>query len=308
MKFVLIGSVGQVTNKLLKKFVKEGIKPIVITRSETNAQIIKQMGGIPAIGNINDLDFLIRVFKNADSVFLLSAINHFSKYYKNEMNNQINNMIEAIIQSNVQNIVYLSCIGAHKPGIGLIDFHYKNEQLLLKKLNDRKHLSLVRASKFYDNFSVNLPNIKYENKIYSFFDTAKQHSLVDLNKISDLVYNLMVYSPNEKIHIEYAETERITAAEIVKILSINLKTLQLIEWVKISNEKAINSLIDLGMDDLISIELVEALSAERHDDVHEDIFSCHIPSKGYSFAEFVRSTLKPNYDSLNDISNNQSPQ
>ena len=72
MKAVLFGSTGNVAKPLAIKLAKDGIETVVITRSENKSDEIKSFGAIPAIGDIDDKEFLLNTLKGADSVFVIS--------------------------------------------------------------------------------------------------------------------------------------------------------------------------------------------------------------------------------------------
>lgn len=298
MKYVLLGSTGHVSKALTEKFVKEGITPTVVTRSEENAKVIRELKAIPAIGDVDDVEFLTNTFKDADSVFIVSAVSYFVTDFMEKSYKQMNIVIKAIIDSNVQNVVYLSSIGAHKNEVGLMRFHHINEELMKEKLTNVKNLSIIRAAKFYANFDINLPTIKGSNQIFSFYDTEKKHSLVDLRMIADIAFRLMTNPPKENIHLEYAETERLTTSEIANEITKGLNLSKPLEWIKISNKDSIDGLVNIGMNRETITELIESLSSTRHDDLHEDIFKHPVAKNSYPFSEFVSTIYKSKFDNM----------
>ena len=70
---VLFRSTGNVVKPLAIKLAKDGVETVVITRSSDKADEIKSFGAIPAIGDINDKEFLLKTLKGADFLFVLSA-------------------------------------------------------------------------------------------------------------------------------------------------------------------------------------------------------------------------------------------
>ena len=63
MRAVLFGSTGNVAKPLAIKLAKDGVETVVITRSSQKADEIKSFGAIPAIGDINDKEFLLKTLK-----------------------------------------------------------------------------------------------------------------------------------------------------------------------------------------------------------------------------------------------------
>ena len=144
---------------------------------------------------------------------------------------------DVILQSKVPNVVYLSAIGTHKPGIGGLELHYYNEQILKDKLsNSLNNLTIVKPSKFYSNLLLNWPEIE-NGEIISFLDKEKIHSYVSLDDIANVISEIIENPLNDKLKTIYIESDRITVPELTKLYAKVFNKPEL-KWNSIPIEKA----------------------------------------------------------------------
>ena len=73
MKIVITGSLGNIGKPLTKLLIAKGHQVIVISSKPERMQEIKELGAIPAIGTIQDVEFLAETFTGADAVYLMEA-------------------------------------------------------------------------------------------------------------------------------------------------------------------------------------------------------------------------------------------
>lgn len=299
MGVVLLGSTGKVNQALIKKLVSDGVETTVVTRSAQKVADIEALGAKAAVGTIDDGDFLTASFKGADAAFIVSAVDYFTDKFYEETYAQMDTIIKSILASDIQNIVYLSSLGAHTVNSGLLKFHYNNELKMKEKLAGLNSVSFVRPGKFYANFLTNLPDIKATGDIHIFYDDVKPHSLASMEDIADTVAQLLEHpSPNEKFGVHYVESERLTTSQIRDIFAkaLNLPNLK---WITIPNQAAVDLFVSYGMNRQTVTDLISALSADLHDELHEDLFKTDkvVPTK-YPLSEYAANVLKPAYDKL----------
>ncbi|GMM44157.1 hypothetical protein DAPK24_007320 [Pichia kluyveri] len=122
MKAVIFGSTGNVAKPLSIKLAKDGVETVALTCSADKSQEIKGFGAIPAIGDIDDGEFLLNTFEGANCIFVNSPLPYTQPNIVELINKQMELITETILQSKVPNVVYLSAVGAHKPGIGGLEF------------------------------------------------------------------------------------------------------------------------------------------------------------------------------------------
>ncbi|RZK98912.1 MAG: NAD-dependent epimerase/dehydratase family protein, partial [Pedobacter sp.] len=73
MNIVLTGSLGNIGKPLTKLLINKGYRVTVISSKPERIQAIEALGAIPAIGTIQDEDFLVATFSGADVVYLMEA-------------------------------------------------------------------------------------------------------------------------------------------------------------------------------------------------------------------------------------------
>ena len=299
MKAVIFGSTGNVSKPLATKLAKDGVETVLITRSANKADEIKAFGAIPAVGDINDGEFLLNTLKGADSVFVLSAIPFTMSNIVKESNKQMEYIAETILQSKVPNVVYLSSIGAHRPGIGGLEFHYYNEQILKNKLNGvLNSLTFVRPAKFYSNLLVNLNDAK-KGTVYSFLDTEKVHSYVSLDDMADIISDIMEHPPTDKLKVINIESERITISQIRDLFAKVFNNPEL-KWEYSPVENTVNAMVQFGLKRDSVDAIFESLAPPLHDEFHEDFFHGKTETvKGNRTVEdYIKNELKPIYDAI----------
>ncbi|GMM44159.1 hypothetical protein DAPK24_007340 [Pichia kluyveri] len=278
MKAVIFGSTGNVSKQLATKLAKDGVETVVITRSANKVEEIKAFGAIPAVGDINDEEFLLSTLKGADSVFVLIPLPLAVANFFKVINKQMELIVDVILKFKVPNVVYLSSIGAHKPGIGGLDFHYYNEQILKNKLNGvLNSLTIVRPSRFYTGLLVNLPEIE-KGEINSFLDKEKVHSYVSLDDMADIISDIIEHPPKRGKDDEtisktiYVESDRITVHELTKLYAKVFDKPDL-KWNFISIDKAAEEMAKHGFNKDTISSIFTSLSPSSHDELHSELYS-----------------------------------
>ena len=128
------------------------------------------MGGIPAIGRIQDVDFLIKTFEDQDAVYcMLPPFDYFGDKnlsYKKEALTIASNYSKAIMQTGIEKVVHLSSVSAEKSKeTGLLVFHNIVEKVL-KKLPSTISITHIRP-------------VSFDYNLYSFMDMIKGKGFLD---------------------------------------------------------------------------------------------------------------------------------
>lgn len=299
MKAVLFGSTGNVTRPLTAKLVKAGVETIVITRSEAKVAEISAAGATPAVGDIDDKAFLLETLKGANVVFVISALPFTVPNIVEKSTEQMANVAEVILEAGVPNVVYLSALGAHKPGLGGLEFHYNNEQLFRKKFINLNSVVFVRPAKFYSNLIMNLSDVK-KGTVYSFLDPEKVHSYVSLEDIAEVIADVIENPPtDEKFKVINVESDRITIPELTALFATTFNQPDL-KWVLVSIDDAADAMEKMGCDRGTVVSILTSLTPPLHDDIHEELFSDNIPvvHGTHKLPEYVRDVLLPIYNSM----------
>ena len=69
MKYVVLGSLGNISKPLAEKLIAAGHEVTIVSSSAERAQEITALGAKAAIGGIEDTAFLTKTFTGADAVY-----------------------------------------------------------------------------------------------------------------------------------------------------------------------------------------------------------------------------------------------
>src|SRR5690606_18777839 len=121
MNITLTGSLGHIGKPLTRALCHNGHQVTVISSNAQRAMDITSLGATPAIGTIEDVDFLTESFKGADAVYTMIPPNDYFNYaldliaYYRRIGRHYK---QAIKDAGVKKVVNLSSIGAHLSRIG----------------------------------------------------------------------------------------------------------------------------------------------------------------------------------------------
>ncbi|SFW85722.1 NAD(P)H-binding protein [Chitinophaga sancti] len=269
MKIVLTGSIGHIGLPLSQLLIQQGHALTIITSKEDRTTAIRALGAIPAVGSIEDVDFLTSTFAGADLVYTM--IPPFVSYFDPnvdlfaECQKVAENLTQAIKKSGVKRVIHLSSIGAHlEHGSGLIKLHYNVEQAL-ETLAD-VDITFMRPVGFYYN-------------LYAYIGLIKQQGVIAANTGGDDIATLVAPSdiaaaiadevsmPAVHRKVRYVVSDEMTCNEVAGILGEAIGKPDL-QWVTLTNEQYLQGLIGAGMQPAIAEGMVEMYAS-----VHEGMLT-----------------------------------
>src|SRR5688572_9165273 len=116
MKITVTGSLGNISLPLAKTLIQNMHSVTIVSSNPEKKKEITALGGIAAIGSLEDVDFLTKAFTGADAVYCMVPPNNYfnhnldlTAYYQRLGQNYA----RAIRLSGVKRVVNLSTIGAH---------------------------------------------------------------------------------------------------------------------------------------------------------------------------------------------------
>jgi uncharacterized protein YbjT (DUF2867 family) len=160
MKITLIGSLGHINTPLATKLIAAGHTVTIVSSNPERASHITAIGAKAAIGSIEDIPFLTKVFTGADVLYTMIPPNLSAANWKSWIKGIGRNFAAAIKASGVKKVVNLSSIGAHMPdGCGPVSglYHAEHELNTLEGV-DILHL---RPGYFYTNLLHSIDMIKH---------------------------------------------------------------------------------------------------------------------------------------------------
>src|SRR5258708_11779504 len=71
MKYVLLGSLGNITKPLAQQLIAAGQQVTIVSSDPTKAAAITALGATPVIGSVEDTQFLTNTLKGADAAYMM---------------------------------------------------------------------------------------------------------------------------------------------------------------------------------------------------------------------------------------------
>jgi uncharacterized protein YbjT (DUF2867 family) len=283
MKYVLIGSTGNITKPLTIKLVEAGHDVSVITSSEAKKGEIESLGAKALVGTIEDRQFLTNSFSGADVVYTMVPPKWDPKDWKAYIGSIGANYAFAIKNAGVKKVVNLSSIGADlNSGCGPVSgLHQVENELNALADVDVKHL---RPGYFYNNLLANIGMIKGMNIMGS---NMKPDSLLPVADISDIVEvaaSFLLEPTFTGKSFEYIVSVVITPGSITALIGKELGKPEL-PWVEFTDEQSIAGMQQAGLSEEVARNYTEMGSAIRSGKMMSHFVSIGKPVSGKVKAE-----------------------
>lgn len=247
MKITVIGALRNIGKHLTGKLIEKGYQVTGVDHKKESAKLIRAMGAIPAVGDLDDINFLSRSFEGSDAVFIMyPPVNYFdpdidiaASYRKRS-----ENYSKAILGTGVKRVVNLSSMGAHREnGNGVISGAFYVEQIL-NNLPEGISVTHLRPNSLYTNLYAYINTIKSDGKIYAPFGQKSMPWTSPID-VADAAAEELTELYNHK-KIRYVASEELTGDEVAKIIgkAINIPDLK---WEIINSEQLVNKFKSAGM-------------------------------------------------------------
>ena len=254
MKFTITGSLGNISKPLTELLVAAGHQVTVVSSSADKRNQIEALGATPAIGSIEDIEFLTKAFTGADAIYTMVPPNFGEGDYRAYFNRIADNYIAAIKASGVNKVVNLSSIGADLPeGTGPIAGLHDVEN----KMNTLQGVSIkhLRASFFYVNLYSNIGMMKELGIMGSNYSADTKLVLVHPADIAKAASEELQKEQTGHSVMYVASDER-TAGEVAEVLgkAVNKPA---IKWVGFTDEQALGGMMQAGVPLAMAEKFVE---------------------------------------------------
>jgi len=261
MKYVITGSLGNISKPLAEKLVAAGHDVTIVSSKSEKAAQIRALGAKAAIGTVEDIDFLSKTFSGADAIYTMVPPTMGAHNWKQYIAGIGKNYAAAIKSSGVKNVVNLSSIGAHmEDGCGPVSgLHYVEKALNELPGVNVKHL---RPGFFYPNFLSNISMIKNMGIMGGNYGDNPKLPLVHTGDIADAAAEeLMTLSVKGK-SIRYVVSDEKTPKEVASVLGKAIGKSDL-TWVNFKDEEALGGMVQAGLPEEVAREYVEMGAAMR---------------------------------------------
>lgn len=287
MKYVLLGSIGNITKPIALNLIKAGHQVSLISSNEESIPRIEAIGATPLVGNVADLEFLTRAFNEADVIYLMIppkwTVENWSEYLKTVSNNYV----AAITANGIKKVVVLSSIGAHmKHGAGPVD----GLAYLEDKINELEDVSAVylRPSYFYYNIYSMIPLIKNAGIMGSAQPAAHKMVLTDTADIADVATEVLLSPDFTGKTVRYIASDEQTWADITKAISEAIGKPNL-PWVEFTDEQSLDGMLKAGLNPSIAEGYTAMGNALRSGEMEADYWQNKPKQLGnVKLADFVK--------------------
>jgi len=278
MKYIITGSVGNISKPLAQQLVAAGHEVVVISSNPERTSEIEALGAKAAIGSVLDVPFLTTTFKGADAVYLMIPPTWTPTDWPAHLKKVADNYIEALSQSQVKKVVQLSSIGAHLGhGAGPIDgLAYLEKQLKTLAID----VLSLRPSYFYTNLYTMADLINHAGIMGSNFGSDNEKFvLVHPKDIADAAFEQLSKLDFKGHSHEYVSSDVRTYSEIAQAIgkAINKPDLP---WVAFTDEQALQGMQQAGLAETIAQGYLQMGIGIREGKVQEDYFSSQSQPNG----------------------------
>ncbi len=245
MKYVLTGSIGNISKPIAQQLINAGHEVSIITSKSNNIEAIEQLGAKALVGSVEDVAFLTSAFTGADAIYLMIPPKWDVKEWFTYQQEVANNFISAIQANQLKKVVVLSSVGAHMGrGAGPID----GLAYLESKLNELSDIQAVylRPSYFYYNFFSMIPLIKNMGIMGSNMPADHNLVLTDTSDIADIASDYLLNDKFNGKEILYISSDVKTLGEVTSAIGKSIGKPEL-SWVQFTDEQSLNGALQAGL-------------------------------------------------------------
>ncbi|MBI1307306.1 MAG: NAD(P)H-binding protein [Bacteroidetes bacterium] len=275
MKIVLTGSLGNVSRPLASELIANGHQVKIISRNPDRQEEIEALGAEAAIGEMEDLQFLISSFREADCVYLMEAVGNDAMFNVNfDIINAYSRIAEnyrqAVLESGIKKVVHLSSVGAHTTeGNGVLSMHFYAEQIL-NKLPGDVTITFMRPVGFFSNLFRSMKSIKEQGVIISNYGGNQKEPWVSALDIAAAIVKEME-SEFAGRKIRYVASEEVSPDQIAETIGMAIGQTDL-KWLVIPDEALLQGMISMGMNRQIAQGFVDMQAAQGSGELYQDYY------------------------------------
>ncbi len=292
MKYVITGSLGNISKPLAEALLKEGHQVTIVTSNYKHEDAIKAMGAKPAVGTVEDRKFLNETFKDNDAVYTMVPPKWDAEDWKGWVAGIGDNYVTAVKDAGIKYVVNLSSIGAHLPdGCGPVSGLHRVEEALnaLEGVNI-KHL---RPAYFYPNLFAQIGLIKGAGIMGANFGELP-FPLIHPQDIAKAAAEELLGLNFSGKSVRYLAGDKRTGAEIASVIGKAIEKEDL-KWVIFSDEQNIRGMKGAGLSDEVAKQYTEMGASMRSGEMSAD-FEEQDPSLSGATVEDFAPAFKAAFD------------
>ena len=256
----IMGSTGNIGSKIANMLIEKGERVRVIGRSAERLTSLVDQGAEAAVGDVSDVAFLTGAYKGADAVFAMIPPAYSAKNFRSYYNEIGANIVTAIQGSGIQYVVFLSSHGAQlDEKTGPIKGLYDVEQ----RLNDIDGVNMLylRPTFFMENLLANIGLIKSMGINGGGIKGDLKFAMVATKDIAAAAAEHLIKKNFSGKTVQQLLGERdVSMVEATRAIGEKIGKPDL-GYVQFSGEEEKKGLMDFGMSDDASDQLVELSKA-----------------------------------------------
>jgi len=268
MKYVITGSLGNISQPLTKKLVSAGHNVTVVSSQESRKAEIEALGAKAAIGSVQDLAFLTETFTGADAAYIMVPPTFSATNWKAYIGDTGKIYAQAIKAAGLKHIVNLSSIGAHMPeGCGPVSgLHF--EETALNTLTD-VHIKHLRPGNFFTNLYTNIGMIKHNGIIGANYGNNTTIIFAYPADIADVAAEELLTLSFKNHSIRYVVSDERTTSEVAKVLGTAIGKPEL-PWIDFTDADSYAGMTGAGLPEEVAKNYVEMGKALREGTMFAD--------------------------------------
>lgn len=269
MKYIITGSLGNISKPLSQALINAGHDVTIITSKQENAAAIEALGAKAAVGSVEDITFLTKAFTGADAVYTMVPPVYTATDWKAWIGSIGKNYAAAIKAAGVKYVVNLSSIGGHlNDGVGPVSGLHRAEEAL-NELED-VNIKHLRPAYFYFNLFSNISLIKNAGIIGSNFAVKEnKFPLVDPADIAAVAAEELLQLNFNGKSIKYIASDEVSTDAIATEIGKAIGKPDL-HWVAFSDEQAFNGMTQAGLPEEVAKNYVEMGASINNGIMSED--------------------------------------
>ena len=279
MKYIITGSLGNISLPVTQNLVKAGHEVVVISSNSNKKEQIESLGAKAAIGSVQDLTFLESAFKGGDIAYLMIPADFSVTDYAAFQKDVADKYLQALQSAGNTRVVLLSSIGAHlRKGAGPIDALGRLEEKLAQIPG--LQVKILRPSYFFNNLYSQIGLIKNAGIAGSNFGgTEEKLVLTDTDDIAKVATEQLLAPFTEAQTITYISSDERHPSEIAAVLGTAVGK-EGTPWVTFSNEDAYNGMLQAGLNESIAGLYRDMGQALQNGTIQEDYWKNSKKIKG----------------------------
>jgi uncharacterized protein YbjT (DUF2867 family) len=267
-KYVITGSLGNISRPLVEGLVAKGKTVSVITSKADKVAQIEKLGANALVGDVNDAAFVRDAFRGAEVVYTMIPPLWQTNDWRGDQNRIADHYVAALSENRVSYVVNLSSVGAHLDhGCGPVDGLYDFEQ----KLNaiPGLHVKHLRPSFFYHNFLAQIPMVKGAGILGANYGGNHTLFLVHPRDIAQAALEELLDLNFTGSSVRYIAGDEREGKEIAAVLGKAVG--KELPWVEFTDEQQLQGALGAGLSEEVAQQYTQMGHALRDGSMQEDM-------------------------------------